>query len=199
MTRFFVLLIISAVLSYASCAFAGDESGSIVRNGGFEIGTETGIDPVVWRATRVPQTSEHVSFDWDHKIFCSGDRSVSISIHETHTDDRIHYNWNQHILGFIPGETYELSAWIKTENLKTTAFIVVQFWNLEMTEVIGSASIENKDKVTGTSDWLQVRATVEVPDETKRMVILAGLEAPANRGGKVWFDDIQIVRKAGNK
>lgn len=193
LARGLVFVIVVGALSAAPVAAGDAEAANIIRNGDFESGADGKDEPAVWRATRVPHTSEHVAFDWDDQVFHSGGRSASISIDESHPDDQIHYNWNQHVFGFEPGNTYLVTGWVKTRDLTSSAFIVVQCWNQEMTEVLGSGSNQDIDEVAGTSDWVQVKTAVEVPEGARRMVILVGTAAPINCGGKVWFDDIRIV------
>lgn len=106
---------------------------------------------------------------------------------------RLTANWKQHVYGFKPVESYHVTGWVKTQDHTQTAFIVVQCWNREMTEVIRSANNQNVDEVKGTSDWVQITTSLKVPKETQRMVILAGIAAPINRRDKVWFDDIRII------
>ena len=187
------ILAVVAALFCASFVLGDTEPADVVRNGDFESSAESKDEPAVWRATRVPHTIEQVTFGWDDQVFHSGSRSASISIDEAHPDDQIHYNWNQHVFGFNPGASYQVTAWIKTRNLTKSAFVVVQCWNQAITEVIGSTTNQNVDEVHGTSDWVRIQTTLEVPEATKRMVVLAGIAVPQNRGGKAWFDDIQII------
>jgi len=184
-----VLGLLVGVLS----ATAGAAPVDVIQNGGFEIGTKGALDPDDWRATRVAVMKEHVAFTWDDEVSHTGRRSVSISVRESHPDDMIHYHWNQATMACRPGQRYDVTGWVKARNLSDSAALVVQCWDRQMTEMLGYFSTAENLEVTGTTDWVQIKTTVQIPDKTERVVILACIIGPANRGGTVWFDDIQIT------
>jgi hypothetical protein len=174
-------------------ALAATTPSNLLRNGGFEAPASDHGGPDGWSATRVPGTKEFVALDWDDKVSHTGSRSVSIAIHKSHPDNQIDYNWNQAVLKFEPGKTYDLTAWIKAQDLKSTASIVVQCWDSAFTKMLGFASTQKEYQVIGSTGWVQVKTTISMPDDTGRVMILAVIRAPDNRGGRVWFDDIQIT------
>lgn len=178
---------------FVPVVIADAESADVLRNGGFEKKSSDDASPHAWSTTRVPHTEDFVAFAWDDRVSHTGTRSVSISIGESHPDDQIDYNWNQAVTGCNPGESYEVTGWIKAYNLKSTAFIVVQCWDSTFTKMLDIATTQGNHQITGTTDWEKVTATINVPVETGHVMILAGIRAPDNRGGTVWFDDIQIT------
>jgi len=183
----------AALLVALSCAAlaAGDSfAGNLVLNGDFELAHAENGDPSLWSATRVAEFADHVVFAGEDSVVHQGGHAVSIRILDSHPDTPVHYNWNQHVLAFEPGASYRASAWIRTENLTDSAFIVVNCWDRGMTEVLATVANQDVAEVVGTTDWTEVAITVDVPAETGRMAILLGIAAPANRGGKVWFDDV---------
>lgn len=160
-------------------------------NGGFEIKSEQSSEPNGWFATRVPQTKNFVNYAWDSTEHHSGSYSVSISIDSTHPQDVIAYNWTRTFENFTIGKKYSISGWVKTKNLKETAWIVVQCWN-DNQKIIGFSSNQFSHPVQGTTDWTLVKSDFTVPEGTKEIRIRAGIASPKNNGGKVWFDDIKI-------
>ena len=179
----------------AMSAMAEDDSPQVLKNGGFETRAADHAGPYAWSFTQAPQTEGLVACAWDDRVFHSGARSVSISIEESHPDKQIDYNWNQAVTEFDPGETYEVTGWIRAYNLDASPVIVVQCWDSTFTKMLGFATTQRDYEVTGTTEWTQVKATISVPAETGRVMLLAGVRAPDNRGGRVWFDDIQITRE----
>ena len=177
----------------AKSASAESSGPDLVQNGGFEDGPTREGDPAVWHATRVREFRDQYAFTWEDSVVHTGARAVAIELLETHPDDIVHYNWNQHLVGFEIGRTYEASAWTRTEDLGRSAFVVLQCWDRAMQNRLALASNQDKTSATGTTDWTRITATIEVPEGTGRMVILVGLAANENRGGKVWFDDVQVV------
>ena len=160
-------------------------------NGSFEIKKDNINEPQGWYATHVPQTHNYVIFSWDSTIKHSGKYSVSISIDSTHPNEIIDYNWTRTFPDFKINKKYSISGWIKTRNLKTTAFLVVQCWN-HNNKMIGFFTNQGKQPVSGTTDWKFVKYDFSAPEGTEEVRIRAGLQAPDNNGGKVWFDDIKI-------
>ena len=60
---------------------------------------------------------------------------------------------------------------------------------------MGGAVTYDEYPLTGTMDWTLVKTTITVPGGTGYLRILAFLAAPDCIGGKVWFDDIRMVKK----
>jgi hypothetical protein len=165
-----------------------------VENGGFEVKSPESGDPQGWYATRLPETMEHVEFGSDAEQAHEGDNSVFISIKKTHPEKHsggpIAYNWTQ-VIPFEIGKTYELTGWVKTQDLKTPAFIVVQCWATSF-ENMALFTTQREYKIIGSNDWTPVKVAYTVPSGTGEVRIRAGIRAPDNIGGKVWFDDIQV-------
>lgn len=177
---------------------AGTGSSHVIRNGGFETKATDHAGPYAWSTTKVPQTKDFVAFAWDDQVSHAGTRSASISIDESHPDVQIDYNWNQAVREYDPGETYKVTGWIRAHNLESTAFIVVQCWDSTFAEMLDLATTQRDYQVTGTTEWIQIEITISIPVKTGNVMILAGIRAPDNRGGKVWFDDIKFTRATKN-
>ena len=172
-------------------------TGNLVENGDFEQASPGMNGPEGWYATVLPETEQHVTFEWDDAVAHSGERCVSVAISDLHPEERVDYNWTQPVGGCRPGETYELRAWVKPENLRSSAFIVVQCWNVTLSEMLGYASTHQEMPVLGTTDWTPVRATFTVPEDTHEVRIRAGISCPMSKGGKAWFDDVKITPVRG--
>ena len=160
-------------------------------NGDFEMKSPLKNEPAGWFATRVPQTKDFVTFAWDSTVYHSGSRSVSIAIDSSHPQDVIAYNWTRTFDDFTPGRNYSIIGWIKTKNLKRSAWIIVQCWNADH-KIIGFSTNQRTHPVLGTNDWTRVKYDFTVPDSTALVRVRAGIASPQNNGGKVWFDDIRI-------
>lgn len=191
------LVVLGAIVGGA-VALGAEELLVALSNGGFESGKDGLIDPAMWNATRPARMKEFVILEWDSKTFHSGRRSVSITIADNHPDDQVYYNWNQAPLRCEPGESYEISAWVKARNLTESAFVAVQCWDRGMKKVLGSANTEKTSPVVGSTEWVQVKTTFAVPPDSWRVVALLGLPGHVNRGGRVWFDDVAVVAVPGN-
>ena len=165
---------------------------NLLLGGGFEQQSELQKSPAGWFATEVSHTKEFVTFEWDDEKAHGGERSVSIAIDADHPEERICYNWTKPVQGFRVGASYELSGWIRSENLPDAAWIVAQCWDESRSEMVGFATTQKDYPVTGTSDWVQVGTVFTVPEGTAEVIIRAGICTPENRGGRAWFDDLAV-------
>jgi beta-lactamase regulating signal transducer with metallopeptidase domain len=175
-------------------------AGSLLANGGFEESQDYSTDPEGWFATRWPKTPGHYLLSASKSLAHGGKRSVVVEIGDSHPDTRVDYNWTAVAKGWKAGETYELSGWIKTENVKQTAFIMAQFWSEEgaSKKMIGGATTQMTHPVKGTTDWTRVTTRLRVPEGTGEVRIRAGLSSQDNRGAKAWLDDISLVKVSAN-
>ncbi len=171
----------------------GPLMAEILPNGGFEEVRPNRQIPEGWAPTCIPELGiQHVVYASDPSDACSGDRSVSISIKPTHPQRRISYNLHRTVEGLEIGKSYVLSGKVKTAGLSGPPAIVVQCLNQTKDKMLGFASTQSKDGPKDTTDWTPVQTTFTVPDGTKLVLIRAGISAPLNIGGTVWFDDIRI-------
>ena len=168
------------------------EKQEFLADGGFETQISPAESQTDWYATELLHTKEFVSFEWDDQIVHSGERSVSIAIVASHPDEAISYNWTTVVPGCQVGKTYELSGWIRAEDLSGPAWIVIQCWDEARTEMLELTSTHEEYPVIGTSDWTQAKVAFTVPADTAEVRIRAGIATPENRDGKVWFDDIAV-------
>ena len=183
-----VVMMACILVSVGGCS----EKPPILADGGFEPQTELQRSPTDWYATELPHTKEFVSFEWDAQVVHAGNRSVSIAIAPSHPDEKIAYNWTKVVGGCREGKTYELSGWIRAKSLSESAWICVQCWNDSKKKMLGFTTTQKDYPVTGTSDWTRVGTRFTVPEGTAEVRIRAGISTPDNRGGQVWFDDLQV-------
>jgi len=169
---------------------------TLLANGGFEQRQDESDDPEAWFGTRIPQTAGHFVLA-SSSVAHGGKRSVVVEIGDSHPDRKVAYNWTVEAKGWKAGETYELSGWVKTENVKHPAFIMAQFWD-EDRRMIGGATTQTAHPVKGTTDWTRVSTRLKVPEGTAAVRIRAGLSSQDNRGAKAWLDDLSLVKVAAN-
>lgn len=184
------ILFVSCIISIFLWGCQGTKA-SHEFNGGFEIKSPSNNEPAGWFARPDPHTKEFVAFMWDSTEHHSGSHSVSIAIDSSHPKNLIAYNWTRTFDDFTIGKKYSVSGWIKTENLKKSAWIVVQCRDADH-KVIGFASNQKTHPVQGTNGWTQIKYDFTVPDCTVEVRLRAGIASPQDNGGKVWFDDIRI-------
>lgn len=193
---------------------AGSNTASLLPNGGFEeFSKETG-DPLSWYATRIPYPMDekgkragpllagHYLMSTSPKLVHGGKRCVIVEIGDDHPDLPVAYNWTTEVQGWKAGETYELSGWIKVENAKQPAFIMVQCWDKsedrKSRRMIGGAGTEKDFPVKGDTEWTKVTTRFTVPEGTGSLRLRAGLSSKGNRGAKAWLDDLSLVKVAAN-
>jgi len=187
-----------AALSCAVLYSAGrpcSAAGRAVLEAGFEEQAPGAQDPPGWDATRLPRTADHVVFAWDDTVAHSGSRSISIWVKPSHPNEQIAYNWTRTLDRVAPGKEYEVTGWVKTEDLTGPAFIMVQCWDAARTQMLGTATTEQAYPLSGTNPWTRVKTSFTVPKDTAEVRIRAGISSPQPLGGKVWFDDLRVEKK----
>ncbi len=166
---------------------------SLIINDGFETVRKGSQEPEDWYATRLPETAEHVEFRREQGIAHDGRFSVSIAIKESHPEQRVFYNWMTKLKGWKHGQAYDVTGWIRTDNVEKSPVICVQCINGPNRKQLGFATTEGHHEVTGNSKWRKVTAHFTVPADTTEVYVRAAL-ASDNRGGKAWFDGIQVTK-----
>ena len=183
-----IMLIVFSVIFVYGC----NKSKDFLDNGGFEPQSSLQKTPTGWYFTEMPKTKDFVKSVWDSEIFYRGKRSVSILIAEDHPEDEIAYNWTKVVENLEVGKSYELSCWVKGQNLKSPVWICVQSWDKSIRKMIGFDTTQKDYPLTGTFDWQQVGTVFTVPAGTFEVRVRAGIAAPNNRGGQAWFDELHI-------
>jgi hypothetical protein len=183
-----IIMIATAALLVSGCK----KEKTYLDDGGFESYSSLQKTPTGWGCTELPATSDLVDFVWDSDTHYRGKRSISIKIDESHPNERIAYNWYATVQNWEVGKHYELSCWVKTQDLKGPAWVCVQCWDESNTEMVNFATTQKDYPITGTSDWQQVGTVFAVPDGTHRVLVRAGIATPDNRGGQVWFDELHV-------
>lgn len=183
-----------ACLRNSSCVSGGVcASKSFLVNSGFEEKESAGDTPVGWDKTVLPQYTEYVEFILDDTTAWRGHNSISIRISDDFpATDPIHFNWHTDCMTLQEDKVYELSCHVKGQNLKESAWVCVQCWDKSNNDMLYFATTQEEYTAKGTFGWKKVRALFSVPAGTSNITVRAGLSAPANRNGRVWFDEIQI-------
>ncbi len=161
-------------------------------NGDFEGDVQPGGYPASWHPAHLVETVQFLKFQVEDSGH-GGKRSASIAIDKTHPAHPVAYNWLAMPRGWKAGQALEVSAWVKTENVKITPSLAVQCWGKDNNFLAIGSSYE-KFQVTGTKDWTRIAALVLVPAETQQILVRAVLSMPGNGGAKVWFDDFEIAK-----
>jgi hypothetical protein len=193
-----ICLSVSAIVIGGAIAGGSETTPNVVSNGGFEVGGDVANVPANWKTVRASKVKGFFLFEWDDDVFHTGGKSVSIIVRDNHPDVQVYYSWYQAPLSCTPGKSYEVSGWAKAKDVTESASIVVQCWDRGMKKILNLANTYPQYEVVGTTDWVRVSAVFEVPEDTWRVVILAGIPGHSNPGGRVWFDDIVIGQVSGD-
>ena len=161
-----------------------DTGENILLNSGFEDALED--RPAYWNMAIVP--ANNLTLTWDDEITYNGSKSISIS-NEHIYDEEVNNNWAQTINIVPVGRIAELSGWVKTIDAESVV-MVIQCWD-EDNNLIGFGSTQSTTNITGTTDWQMYEASVNVPENTDRIIVRLALTGT----GQVWFDDVQLVVK----
>ena len=155
------------------------EPVNIVKNPSFEEGMPSWWDTEDWNTSRGKPT-----YVWDDKVAHTDKRSVSIENQPGTSGVWVKYLWKDQgdfKTYFKPDTFYQMSAWVKAGNTADGSGII-----LDGCEVLG----ERPMAVTrGTHDWKKlVIKGARLKEGTRYVGIVL-----VCRGGKIWFDDVEIV------
>ncbi|MFE5319205.1 DNRLRE domain-containing protein [Paenibacillus sp. NPDC056579] len=154
---------------------------NLLVNGSFE--SVTGGLPSSWSRWVASGTPQYVI---DEAVFKDGGKSIRIQA------DATARNSLTQSVGVEPGASYQLSAWVKMDNIVSTDRGVViryQFYN-SSNQKIGTDSFAGARK--GTQNWEQITQKVTVPEGAVRMLFELFLW---NATGTVWFDDAKLSKE----
>ncbi|MFC5405360.1 carbohydrate binding domain-containing protein [Cohnella soli] len=166
------------VLKYSASAFS-----NVVQNGGAESGTTGPSNWSTW-------TGGGGTFTWDTSVTHSGNRSLKIQNSSTSANAV----WLQSIPGITAGKEYEVSYWVKTDNVTGPSnggqgvFLNVQYLDASGANLGADGAFDGASNV-GTHGWLNFTSRVHPPAGTAS--ILLGALMYGN-SGTAWFDDIRL-------
>ncbi len=134
---------------------------------------------------------DHIAVGIDDKVAHSGSHSLSLSYDGNPAYDA---GWTQ----FVPVQAnadYEFNAWIKSEDVTTSSGP-----RIVLVDALSGANLLLTDDVLDTHPWREIVGTLRVPAETE-LLALKIIRAPANTRirGRVWIDDLRLVKKTAEK
>jgi hypothetical protein len=154
---------------------------NLIVNAGFEQQfLYAGFD---WRF--VP--SDHIVAGIDDEVAHSGVHSLSITYDGNPAYDA---GWKQ----LIPVQSdtdYQFSAWIKSENVTTSSGP-----RIAIVDAYSGENLLLTDDVLDTHPWQQITGSLRVPPGVE-LVAIKIIRSPANTriSGRVWIDDLQLVKR----
>jgi len=154
------------------------QSINIAVNPGFEEADSGNPSMPAWWTTDLWNTSGGVPiYAWDDKVAHAGKRSILITCPTGSIGAVVKYG----VPSLNPDKFYQMSAWVKTENAGGNSGII-----LDGCEVMGERPWASID---GTHDWKKLTI--------KGAMLKAGVTSVdiclVCRGGKLWFDDVEVV------
>ena len=157
---------------------------NIVQNPSFEDANPNDQSEPFWWGSSVWYTKAgQPTFVWDDKVAHSGKKSVSIECKPGSSGVWIHhFHKSKGLENFFQADKfYQMSTWVKAENLAGGSGII-----LDGCEVMGERPWV---RTSGTHDWKKLvikGARLKQDSGTVSATLVC-------RGGKVWFDDVELV------
>ena len=142
-----------------------------------------GIEEELWGTWY--RFSEGPEARWARENPHNGKRCLSI----------VKQGWMMQFLALVPGRTYRLSGWIRTDNVKSAAIRVQNYdrpaFNRFSTLDIKSWSMTagKRRTFTGTNDWQQVSCEITPEAPEVRIECYVG-----GNQGEAFFDDFSLER-----
>ena len=159
-----------------------------ITNGGFEHGiTDEKETRFGWKLFR---TDNKFDASGDTTIKRSGVRSLKINFRKFNKAELSNV-WQNVVVE--PGKAYKLSAWVRTENLRSGGNPQLQIVNANDDKILtNSAAFAN-----GTNDWTQVTLDFTAPENCNGIVLrtvrsFCGEDCPIV--GTIWYDDFELKK-----
>ena len=161
-----------------------------VQNPGFEGEVAPGEGPVFFGWNIQPVENVRIVLARGKKK--SGNRSLQISFSGY---DKAEFNNVYQTIALEPGEVYELSFWLKTEDLMSAGTPKLEILNAADNRIIAASD----PMPTGTADWQNISVRFTVPEGSEGVLIrtsraYCGEQCPLV--GTIWYDDFRIGRAA---
>jgi hypothetical protein len=86
-----------------------------------------------------------------------------------------------------PGESYDVSAWLRTAGSQAAGVLSVKFWNAAGGFI--GRTVYAPQALFGTRDWTRLSLSVTAPDAAAFVRVELRLKGP----GTLWADDIEVV------
>lgn len=158
---------------------------NLLENGDFE---EVGLDlaPAGWSLT--PSRDTEVEFSYDENDKVSGSHAFKINIQNPAGRVTLMPEYAS-IASPEPGQTYELSFWIKAENLDVNSMMVtpVVRLNFKPTRTRPTPMLDLVADIDKDGQWQELSLQATAPDDAEHLILHIQLTQ-----GTVWLDDITI-------
>ncbi len=123
----------------------------------------------------------------DETVAHSGRFSAKVSFDGT---EDVNYGHIVQKVKVVPGATYRLSGYIKTENLTTDSGALLEVQSSQSWTILS----EGTEVITGTHNWTYVERLFTVPPSTSEIIVILRRIAWAGPiNGTMWFDDIALT------
>lgn len=187
LSTFVCLFLASFLLSGIFSALNAAESAAVtpghgvIPNASFEIPSATDTLPADWRAPK-----EKFSRSTEEK------RTGTASFHWKNEDPAAYRLSQASVNGLVPGESYVLSAWVKSKNVRGGKASVCIEWSGPDGKWLGGAYVRG---VNGTKDWTKITQVFHFPENARNPHIscYGTREGGTVACGEAWFDDLEIL------
>ena len=153
----------------------GAAAGNLVENSGFEAGIGS-----PWSSNSPTHCSS------DSETFHDGSRSLRVSV--TGTTGKV---WMAQSFQVTPGESYNVGAWVKTEDVHGTGAKIFIEWSSSSAWLGGEYGFK---AMNGTQDWQYTGLTVTMPEDATTATVFVSMWEGST--GTAWFDDVMVERQA---
>ncbi|MEW6417109.1 MAG: hypothetical protein AB1480_03190 [Nitrospirota bacterium] len=162
-----------------------EDSPSFIWNGSFELDVQnSGFD---WKVGK----AKGVKVFLDRDIHLSGERSFGVIFDGTENPD---ITIASQVVRVIPGTTYLLTGYIKTDSITTTNGLF-----LSATGHDCKSLYKKSDVVTGTNLWRELSIEVETPPDCSAISVNIRREKSYKLDNKIsgiaWIDKINLIQR----
>ncbi len=159
-----------------------------VTNAGFEKLVPGGADAGFfnWKLSR---TDGKIDISQDGSVKHSGSRSLKIGFKGYTKPDL--YAAGQTVV-VAPGRSYRLTAWVRTENLRSAGGPQLEVVNARDDRILATKALPQ-----GTNDWQEIYLDIVVPGDSTGITIRTarGFCDGCPITGTLWYDDVALSKR----
>lgn len=161
-----------------------------VYNGGFEDDISNS-DQIYFGWKIIPTEKMRVQLSPSKKQ--EGRRSLQVTFTGF---DKTEINNLYQTIAVKPGAKYELSFWLRTENLKSAGTPKLEVLNANDNQILGTT----ESFPTGTNEWKEVKINFTVPENIEGIALRTSRSYCGDKCpifGTFWYDDFKLKRTSG--
>ncbi len=178
------IIFIFSLLLYSFCLFASDSDEAVK----WEKRNSAAYQLLQKWKPGIPEIKSGEAVFGISSVAKKGDVSLVIEI--STNAPQTFYQFYSDFTNINEGELYEMSAWVKTENLRGGVGAFMGVGAIDTNAPYDRLFSADSERVTGNSEWTKITSAIIVPKNIKKLKMILLV----NGRGKAYFNDIKLTK-----